>query len=122
MYVYRSETGQWNENLLSGSEEDSFLTVFFVFIIIITKKGSDLLGRGNPTAIGNLLIVVAYNAKLYWYNSNCVEVYGPFNDCPAIAIFIHGSETALARTLPDYQINRSECLGVFQGFLRYGTI
>ncbi|KAJ6937117.1 hypothetical protein NC652_011706 [Populus alba x Populus x berolinensis] len=72
MDVYRSETGQWNENLLSGSEEDSFLTV------------------------------VAYNAKLYWYNSNYVEVYGHFNDCPAIAIFIHGSETALARTLSDY--------------------
>ncbi|KAJ7001450.1 hypothetical protein NC653_011770 [Populus alba x Populus x berolinensis] len=26
MDVYCSETGQWNENLLSGSEEDSFLT------------------------------------------------------------------------------------------------
>ncbi|KAJ6395713.1 hypothetical protein OIU77_020882 [Salix suchowensis] len=42
----------------------------------------------------------------------------PFNDYPAI--FIHGSETALARTLSDSSINCIECLGVFQVMEPFG--
>ncbi|KAJ6368807.1 hypothetical protein OIU78_001223 [Salix suchowensis] len=42
----------------------------------------------------------------------------PFNDYPAI--FIHGSETALVRTLSDSSINCIECLGVFQVMEPFG--
>uniref|UniRef100_A0A6N2LKD0 F-box domain-containing protein n=1 Tax=Salix viminalis TaxID=40686 RepID=A0A6N2LKD0_SALVM len=85
MDVYCSETGQWNEFILSGRQYDSFLNV------------------------------VAFDGKLHWYNGSDVVAYDPFND--GQTIFIDGSEIVLSRSDP--WINRSECLGTCQGFLRY---
>jgi hypothetical protein len=84
MDVYCSETGKWNEFILSGRQYDSFLNV------------------------------VAHDGKLHWYNGSDVVTYDPFDG--GQTIFIDGSEIVLSRSDP--WINRSECLGVCQGFLR----
>ncbi|KAJ6896916.1 hypothetical protein NC651_022955 [Populus alba x Populus x berolinensis] len=62
----------------------------------------------------SFLNVVAHDGKLHWYNGSDVVTYDPFDG--GQTIFIDGSEIVISRSDP--WINRSECLGVCQGFLR----
>ncbi|KAJ6896914.1 hypothetical protein NC651_022955 [Populus alba x Populus x berolinensis] len=83
-----------------------------MYIVLKLENGMNFILSGRQ--YDSFLNVVAHDGKLHWYNGSDVVTYDPFDG--GQTIFIDGSEIVISRSDP--WINRSECLGVCQGFLR----